>query len=116
MTPNDTFSFDCALSEGYGPDGVMMDSLRPSSIKDMPYAIDEGYLSNCCWFITLLMSTPPISEGAHELDVDFGLEFGPSDGANPVMIVFLDITLGKTFMFEKDLNRNPKLVPSSSTV
>jgi len=36
------FQFDCALFEGYGLDGVTVDSLPPS-IEDKPYDVDDGY-------------------------------------------------------------------------
>ena len=59
MTPNNPSSFDCALFEGCGLDGVMVDSLPPSIIQDKPYTVDEGFLSDCYRFTTLLMSMPP---------------------------------------------------------
>jgi len=37
-------------------------------------------MSDCCRFITLLMSMPLMSGGVPEIDVDFRLEFGPFDG------------------------------------
>jgi len=92
MTPNYPSIFDCALFEGHGLDGVTVESLPPNIIEDKPYVINKGYLGDCCRFITLLMSMPPMSGSAHELDVDIGLQFGPSDGASPHMIVFLDLT------------------------
>jgi len=79
MILNDPSSFDCDLFEGSGLDDVTVDSLPPSIIRDEPYAVDEGYLSNLCKFVTLWMFMPPISGGVPEHDVDFGLEFGPFD-------------------------------------
>jgi len=63
-----------ALFEGYGLDDAMVDSLPPSVVEDEIYAVDEGYLSDCCRFITLLMSMTLISGGEHELDVEVGIE------------------------------------------
>ena len=93
MTLNDPSNFDCTLFEGSGLDDVMVDSLPPNIIEDKPYAIDEGYVSDCCRFITLMMSTPPVSGGVPEIDVDFSLEFGPFDGNGPRMTVLLDPSL-----------------------
>ena len=72
MSPSDPFSFDCVLFKGSGLDDVTVDSLPPSIVEDEPYAIDEGYLSNCYGFMTLLMSMPPMRGGEHELDEDVG--------------------------------------------
>jgi len=93
MTLNDPSSFNCTLFEGSGLDGVTIDSLSPSIIKDKPYAVDKDYLSDCCRFITLMMSMPPTSGEVHELDLDFELEFGPFDRGEPGMIVFQDPSL-----------------------
>ena len=79
ITQNDPSGFDYALFEGFGLDGVTADSLAPSVVKDKPYAIDEGYVIDCCRFITLMMFMPPMSGSVHELDLDFKLEF-PFDG------------------------------------
>ena len=114
ITPNDPSNFDYALFESYGPNGAMVESLLPSIIEDEPYAVDEGYLSDCCRFITLLMSMPPISGGVYELDVNFELKFGPSNGASPRMVVFLDLKLWKTFILKRDLKL--EVVPFSSIV
>jgi len=46
-------------------------------------------VSDCYRFISLIMSIPLMSGGAHELDLDFELEFGPIDGDGPRMIVLL---------------------------
>jgi len=104
ITLNDPSSFNCALFEGLGLDGVTADSLPPSIIEDEPYAVNEGYLSDYCRFITLWMSMPPMSGGVPELHVDFGLEFGPFDGDVLRMIVLLDPSLWRTLMSKKDLN------------
>jgi len=108
MTLNDLSSFDCTLFEGSGLDGVMVDSLPPSIIKDRPDDVDEGYVSDSCRCITLMMSMPPMSGGVHELDLDFELEFGSFDGDGRRMTVLLDPSLWRTFMFMKDLN--PKIL------
>ena len=100
---NDPYSFDCSLFDGSRLDGITVDSLPLSIIKDEPYAVDEGYLSSCCKFVTLWMSMPSMSGGVPELDVDFGLEFGPFDGDGPRMIVLLDPSLWRTLM-STDLN------------
>jgi len=55
-------------------------ALPPRIIEDKSYAVDEGYVSDCCRFITLMMSMPPISGGVPELDLDIDLEFKPFDG------------------------------------
>jgi len=88
MTLNDPSSFDFTLFEGYGLDDVKVDSFPPSIVEYKPYAIDEGYLSACCRFVTLWMSMPPISGGVHELDFEFEIEFGLSSGGGPRMIMF----------------------------
>ena len=46
MTLNDPSSFDCALFEGSGLDGVTVNSLPRSVIE--PYVVDVSYLSACC--------------------------------------------------------------------
>jgi len=93
MTLTEPSSFNCTLFEGTGLDGVTVDSLPPSIIQDNPYVIDEGCVSECCRFITLLISMPPMSGRAPEIDVDFRLEFGPFDGNEPRMTVLLDPSL-----------------------
>jgi len=60
--PNEHPTFYYALFEGQGLDGDTVDSLSPSIVKDEPYAINEGYFSNCCRFVTLMMFIPPMSE------------------------------------------------------
>jgi len=52
------------------------------------------------------MYMPSMSRGAHELHVEVGIEFqgGPSDGAHPRLIVFVDPELWNYFMPKKDLN------------
>ena len=44
-----------------------------------------------------MMSMPPMSGVEHELDVDFGIEFelGPSNGAHPKIVIFMDLVLWK---------------------
>ena len=75
MTLNDPSKFNCTLFEGSRLDDVMVDSLPPSIVENEPYAVDEGYVSNCCRFITVLMFVPPMSGGVPELDLDIDLEF-----------------------------------------
>ena len=61
MALNDPSSFDCPLFEGLGLDDVKVDSIPPSIVETMPYAVDQGYLSSCCRFVTLWMSMTPVS-------------------------------------------------------
>jgi len=103
MTLNDPSSVD-TFFEGSGVDGVKVDSFPPSIIEDNPYTIDEGYMSGCCRFVTLLMFMPPMSGGVPDLDVDVELKFGPFDGDGPRMTVLLDPSLWRTLMFKKDIN------------
>jgi len=104
MTLNDPSNFECPLFEGYGLNGVTVDSMPPNIIEDRPYAVDEGYLSSCCRFVILWMSIPPISGGVPEVDANFKLDIRPFDGSRPRMTVFLDPFLRRTTMFKKDLN------------
>jgi len=106
LMQNDHSSFYCALFEGYGLDGVMVNSLPPSIIKDDPHAVDEGYLSNLCRFVSLMMSMPPMDGIGCDVDMEFDVVFGggPSDGAHPRISVFIDPALWKYFMLKKDLN------------
>ena len=55
ISPNDPSHFDCALFEGSGLNSVKVDSLPPSIIKGEPYAINEGYFSDLCRFVNLMM-------------------------------------------------------------
>ena len=104
MSLNDPSNFDCALFKGSGLDGVTVDSLPPSIIEDKSYAIEEGYLSDYCRFIILWMFMPLMSGGVHELDVDFGLKFGPFDGDGPRMSG--PITLGDSRVHEGSQSRD----------
>jgi len=99
MTQNDPSSLNCALFKGYGLNSATIECLSPSIVEDDPYVVDEGYLSDYHRFLTLLMSMPPMSGGEHELDMEVGIEFevGPSNGANPRMIVFMDPKLWTYF-------------------
>jgi len=81
-----------------------VDSLPLSIIEDKHYTIDEGYVSDCCRFITLMMSMPLMSGGARELDVDVELDFGPFDGNGPKMTMLLDPSLQMTLISKKDFN------------
>jgi len=99
MTLNDPSNFDCALC-----DGVTADSFPPSIIEDKSYVVDEGYVSDCYKFITLMMSIPPMSGGMHQLDLDFKLKFGPFDGDGPRMSG--PITLGDSRVHEGSQSRD----------
>jgi len=83
-----------------------VDCLLPRIVEDEPYAVDEGYLSNCCRFMTLLMFMPPMSGGKHDLDMELRIEFRCRlfAGANPRMIVFMGSAPWKYLMLKKDLN------------
>jgi len=72
---NDPSSFSCPLFEGLGLDNVKVDSVPPGTVETKPYAVDEGYLSSWCRFVTLWMSMPPMSGGVHKMDVDFEFKF-----------------------------------------
>jgi len=108
MTLKGPSSFDCTLFEGSRLDGITVDSFPPSITEDKPYVVDEGYVSDCCRFISFMMSMPPMRGGVHGLDLNFELEFGPFDEDGPRMIVLLDPSLWRTLMFKKDLN--PKIL------
>ena len=106
MTLNDPSSFDSTLFDGSRLDGVTVDSLPPSIVEHEPYAVDEGCLSNLCKFMTLVMSMPPMDGIGCHVDVEFDVvcEGGPSDGAHPRIVVFMDPALWKFYMLKKDLN------------
>jgi len=53
MNPNDPSSFDCVLFKGSGLNGVTVDSLPSSIVKDEPCDVEEGYLIDYFRFITL---------------------------------------------------------------
>jgi len=77
---------------------VIVKSLSPSIVKGEPYAIDEGYLSDLCRFVTLIMmSMPPMSGVECNMDVDVEMTFKgrPSEGAHPRIILFTDPMLWK---------------------
>ena len=42
--------------------------LPPSIIKHGPYVVDEGYLSDVCRFVTLMMSMPRMSGVKSDMD------------------------------------------------
>ena len=104
FTLNDPSNFACTLFEGLGLNDVKVDSFSPSIVETKPYAIDEGYLSTCCRFVTLWMSMPPMSGLVNEIDADVEFDFGPYDGDGPKIFVFQDSTLWRTLMFKRDLN------------
>jgi len=102
MTRNDLFSFDCTLFEGFGHNGVTVDSLPPNIVENEPYVVDEGCLSNLCRFMTLMMFMPPMDDIRCDFDVVF--EGGSFSGAHPRIVVFVDPALWKYYMQKKDLN------------
>ena len=102
MTLNDPSSFDCTLFEGSGFDGLTVDSLPPNIVENEPYIVNEGYLNNLCRFVTLMMSMTAMDGIGCDVDVVF--EGGPSDGAHPRIVVFMDLSLWKYYMLKKDLN------------
>ena len=57
----DPSSISCALFEVLGLGNVKEDSFPHNIVETEPYAVDEGYLSECCRFITFWMSMPPVS-------------------------------------------------------
>ena len=95
ITQNDHFNFDCALFEGYGLDGVMVDSLPPIIVENKPYTVDEGCLSNLCRFVTLMMYMMPMDGIGCYVNMKFDVTFegGPSNGAHPRIIVLIDPAL-----------------------
>jgi len=90
---NDPSSISCALFEGLGLDNVKENPFPPNIVETEPYAVDEGYLSECCRLITIWMSMPSVSGGLQEVDADMKIEFGPYDGDRPKMSVNLDSKL-----------------------
>jgi len=101
---NNPSSISCALFEGLRLDNVKEDSFPPNIVDTEPYAVDEGYLSTYCRFITFWMSMPPVSGGLQEVDVDMAFDFGLYDGDRPKMSVSLDPKLCKLLRLKKDLN------------
>ena len=81
-----------------------MNSYPPNIVETEPYAVDEGYLSSCCRFITLWMSMPLVSGCVQELDLNMKFDFGPYDVNGPKMCVHLDLKLWRFLRFKKDLN------------
>jgi len=88
-----------SLFKGYGLDGVMVDSLPPSIVKNKPYVVDEGCFNNLFRFVTLMISMPPMDDIGCDVDVEFDVVFkgGTSNGARPRRIVFMDPALWKYF-------------------
>jgi len=104
MTLIDPSSFMCILFEGSGLNNVKVDSFPPNIVETAPYAVDKGYLSSCCRFVTLWMSMSLISGGVPELDLDVNFDVGPYDGDGPRMGVLLDPSLWRTLRSKKDIN------------
>jgi len=77
-----------------------------SVVKGKPCTVDEGYLSDLCRFMILMMFMLPMSGVECNMDVEIEIEFegGPSDGADLRIILLMDPTLWKYFMLRKDLN------------
>jgi len=53
-----------------------------------------------------MLSMPPLTGVARGIDMDIEFDFcegGPFDGTHPTIIVFMDLTLWKSFMLKKDL-------------
>jgi len=107
MTQNYPSRLNYTLFEGQELDHVKVESMPSSIIKDEPYAVDEGYLSELCRFMTLMISMPPISVIGSDMDVDFGIAFKSrlSDGTHRRIIVLMDPVLWKYFILKKDLNQ-----------
>ena len=81
-------------------------STPPSIVKVELYAINEGYLSDLCGFMTFMMSMTPMSRVESDMNVDIEIAFkgGPSDGAHPNIILFMDSILRHCFMLKKDFH------------
>ena len=52
---------------------MKVESMPPSIVNGEPCAIDEGYLSDLCRFMTLMMSMAPISGVQRDMDVSMRL-------------------------------------------
>jgi len=100
---NDLPSFDYDLFKGQELDSV---KVEPNIIKDEPCAVYEGYLTDCCGFLTQILSMPPLNGVENELDMDVEFDFcesRPSDGDRPTITVFMNPAVWKFFMVKKDL-------------
>jgi len=107
VCPNDPSSFNYDLFRHQGLDSVKVEPLPPCTIKDEPYAVDEGYLSDCYGFVTLIFSMPTLNGAKNEFDMDDEFDFRkgrPSDGTRATIIAFIDSTLWKFSKLKKDLN------------
>jgi len=106
VSTNDPPNFDYALFEGQGLDSVKLRPLPPGIINHEPYIVDKGYLSDCCRFVILMLSMPPLNGVENEFDYfDMEIEFnycesGLSNGASPTIIVFMDLAIWKFFYDE----------------
>ena len=75
---------------------MKVDLLLPSIVKDEPYAMDEGYLSYCYRFTTLMLSMSPLSGVEHNLDIEVEFDFfegGLSNGTCTKIIIYMDRAL-----------------------
>ena len=75
---NDPSCFSCVSFEGLGLDNDKEDSIPPTIVETEPYAVDEGYLNECCRFMTIWMSLPPMSGGLEEVDSILSMTLGHS--------------------------------------
>ena len=87
---NDPSSFSCVSFEGLGLDNDKEDSIPPTIVETEPYAVDEGYLNECCRFMILWMSIPPMGGGLEEVDMEMKFDFGSFADDGPKMRVALD--------------------------
>ena len=70
-----------------------MDSFPLNLVKANPCAVDEGYLSARCKFTILMLSMLLMSGVKHDLDMEVNFDFcegGPSKGARPKIIIYMD--------------------------
>ena len=100
---NDPSSFSCVSFEGLGLDNDQEDLIPPTIVETKPYAVDEGYLNECCRFMTLWMSVPPMSGGLEEVDVEMEIDFGLFADDGPKVKVTLDPKLWAMLRMKKDL-------------
>ena len=85
---------------------MKVEYLPPSIVKGEPYAIDEGYFSDLCRFVTLMMSMPPMSGAENDIYIDIEIVFEGelSDGGRPRIILFLNPVLRQYFILKKDVH------------
>jgi len=98
LSPNYPQCFACESFDDQGFDQVKVDlveHITPSIVKDVPYTFDEGSLSYCYKFVTLMLPMPPLCGGVYvDMEFKFGFyEGGLSNGACLKMIAYMDHTL-----------------------